>query len=1111
MDQMDEKMDQKMDRFMGDMNKIMGDMNKKLDKTSNAEIAQITTQMSSIQSSIRTVAENNATISLRLHKLESQRDDEHTRRLADDTLLKQIGAHTTDASGRPTQSAINDTLRKAREHPEERRARERAEGRRDDQTGQGDTAKAPADKLDHTIAQADGTYKIVGIAIVTTLRYSNRRGQSHIVGSRYLDLEGAAPKTPQLGEAMLMPPVTVLPMVNPGYESIGEVFQDSVNTFETGLKTLLRNACHDAQCSQVLGDAIHSVMTEQTEFIPWPSEWNEVWMRNQQGSAPNFMIITRVQLGMCPQDYVLLNTPSDKAKHEEAIQACVLKVVEAASHRHNASASRVISTLSTGYTASRGEWDIVVLLIRMLTREPQLFLPVQEEVADDIYRAPRPHSHSVREVERIGSHSREPRLRESQYLQLIELKVFPAWKDNTSLLAYHTAMLQAWSRPNGALCEHVSPLLEAGTEKAINAVRRAVMHGMVSKSAPELTDILNLPRHITEWSTVSQNLLIVLDAACDRSTSSAATDVHEAFIDCVREILLGLRAAAYSETVEHQARRELRRLARISRPPGIADATWVRESLHRLRNHRKLAGDLRCSFLSNELSDYVTRVVGSIHDPTLANLALRHANTWISTVATSLGQPGGARALPGMQETVRDNVQDFAALLTDMGREARDTKNEDIFLKAGDLVAIHQVGAKQHDKHGNSMGVRFMHDLLSYILDKCFPGSRGMDFEEGADTPSTTNMLTLDPPYLRLVNDDIASPDVLPGRNDTTGTDVPILTTYAVRDSVFRMDAARGEETSQLKSQLETMDAEHKSNIDKITRQHEHEMAEYRKQTLKSNAHLSELMQRQLENTADPAMAHARNAHLQTANQDLTKSVHFADGTRLPQPASAMQQHDQDRRRNNLGGSGGGQRFQTGNRTGYRGVTTGVGQRRPQTAPAPDGAPKLMYQDKPITPYSDIPPDTRAKLATATNNIVVDEDTYRMSAQKLCLLPCCNQDGRPANHWLGHCVVLWCQTDKGVEYMGVTKAAARAAKLDGTEQTMVVADLLCFYDDVVCTLCDYNENCDLDSLTLATCDGVDRVLAMVSTGRSTPDAHTASTVLLSEYNDILTRARNFGE
>ena len=76
---------------------------------------------------------------------------------------------------------------------------------------------------------------------------------------------------------------------------------------------------------------------------------------------------------------------------------------------------------------------------------------------------------------------------------------------------------------------------------------------------------------------------------------------------------------------------------------------------------------------------------------------------------------------------------------------------------------------------------------------------------------------------------------------------------------------------------------------------------------------------------------------------------------------------------------------------------------------------------------------------------------------------------------------------------------------------MVVADLLCFYDDVVCTLCDYNENCDLDSLTLATCDGVDRVLAMVSTGRSTPDAHTASTVLLSEYNDILTRARNFGE
>jgi len=594
----------------------------------------------------------------------------------------------------------------------------------------------------------------------------------------------------------------------------------------------------------------------------------------------------------------------------------------------------------------------------------------------------------------------------------------------------------------------ISTMLSLGAAKVYNAIK-VLMTSRITERFPQFSENYSQHQSVILIERIIEMHTVIVDAAmiADKATTMQEKNLHQLFIEGIRQLLLVLRAIIYSESdPDHMARLELKRLNQLQRPANLTDAQFWSEAVKRGRNWRTLLGPGILSIVGTELRDFLPNIAALLTDRHTLELLINLANHWITGLAANYGFANIFDLIGhDMKLSARTAIYPPDAF----GRQPPPITGH-MFEKADCLRKIFDIGENLRSVGKPTNGaelVWFFLDHTSHRLSEHGIGSALLGGEN-------SQMLYADAHASRYLDQ-----ETLPlGNNDIlfVNHELPNVTSdarqYLQQNFVQQQHSTMPMGQQQVKGNSKTMSLlENNTILDAVKEQNKNLL-----ETVDTKlAHLGELLRTQINTIAPPDYKHAipgniarsepinansylnvlqaqKNIQLQPEQNNyyyvptgsaptqqpprtLTNNVNTYPGPTALDPRI----HQADLGRRNMGGYGRDGRDQPRNQTSTQ------FQNRTRFPPSRNlQKQEPRYMDKPATLYDDLNEDAKSHLASAIG--ITNLDEWKREELKLC--PLCASGSTPANHYLNRCLKLFCATERGKLFFGVDQAASRLRK-----------------------------------------------------------------------------------
>jgi len=295
-------------------------------------------------------------------------------------------------------------------------------------------------------------------------------------------------------------------------------------------------------------------------------------------------------------------------------------------------ARRLFASLDFHYTAVENEYEVIDILIRLGQMEPSLWSGSMRPIR--LGQAPaEPQRSASTATTTIDARLHTIKIKDLLSIQLSQQE--PAktkyWPKSQSIQMWNLNCLLVFSG-HGELQVLVIPILRHGSLDLLNSIK-VNMIGRITDRFPRFSEAYSRPHNeqlVERTIRTHTNLIDMLLPRDDKAlTVDREKQVHEAFLEAFRQLLLVFRAIPYAESdADQMGRLEIKRLCQLQRPPGLTDPQFWSEIVTRFRNWRKLLGPLILKVIGSELRDFLPNISAFITDRHTSNLLVMLANEW---------------------------------------------------------------------------------------------------------------------------------------------------------------------------------------------------------------------------------------------------------------------------------------------------------------------------------------------------------------------------------------------------------------------------------------------------------------------------------------------------
>ena len=298
-------------------------------------------------------------------------------------------------------------------------------------------------------------------------------------------------------------------------------------------------------------------------------------------------------------------------------------------------ARKVYAALDTNYRAAESEEPIIEILVRLGLHEPSLYVGHYRPVA-----LPNAISTVTNQSFSSGDTKDTVKIRNALWCQLqaVEPSRIKTWPKQQSIQFWMLQYILVYSG-HGEMQAMISTMLSLGAAKVYNAIK-VLMTSRITERFPQFSENYSQHQSVILIERIIEMHTVIVDAAmiADKATTMQEKNLHQLFIEGIRQLLLVLRAIIYSESdPDHMARLELKRLNQLQRPANLTDAQFWSEAVKRGRNWRTLLGPGILSIVGTELRDFLPNIAALLTDRHTLELLINLANHWITGLAANYG------------------------------------------------------------------------------------------------------------------------------------------------------------------------------------------------------------------------------------------------------------------------------------------------------------------------------------------------------------------------------------------------------------------------------------------------------------------------------------------